>query len=92
MNYDLSADGGLVHYTEKFNKHYKQGFQLSDMNRNRLWYFYTSKTFGERAHDHEIQLKTEIMEKINKLFKVQLLDPNVLLVTWDSVKPKNADK
>ena len=26
MNYDLSADGGLVHYTEKFNKHYKQGF------------------------------------------------------------------
>ena len=26
MNYDLSADGGLVHYTEKFNKHYKLGF------------------------------------------------------------------
>ena len=31
MNYDLSADGGLVHYTEKFNKHYKQWFQWSDI-------------------------------------------------------------
>ena len=42
--------------------------------------------------DHEFQTKTSIIEKIDKLFKVKLLDPNVLLVTWDSVKPKNADK
>ena len=33
MNYDLAAGGGIVEYTEKFNKHYKNEIisQINDM-------------------------------------------------------------
>ena len=39
MNYDLSADGGLVHYTEKFNKHYKLGFHHFEIGNVLLTYY-----------------------------------------------------
>ena len=40
----------------------------------------------------KFSIKSSIIEKIDTLFKVQLSNPNVLLVTWDGVKPKNAEK
>ena len=58
MNYDLGSDGGLVHYTEKFNRKYRD----------------------------------DVIDKIFDFFQIRLTNPNILLITWDNMKPKNMSK